>query len=251
MNLDHLHSALSSSNSGDKTPYGGLNQPPLCRLSTIWPPVSTVNTKLSLERDLGSPHAAAPPLLEATVDAGTWLTGLIRFGAHAGETGLGYVLAIPKSQQVPHLGRIDHLFSQALQRSMGATFVRGRPEGPARPSLGGPADHVHRGLRRRDAHPPAVGAGPPQHRRARGERLLPRLGAAGHGACLPGRHSCRRSGKRGRKGSCLAPRTVTEVRRPLATVPSPTAVGPSLISMRAPRWSHWRRRRQAVARRCH
>ncbi len=29
------------------------------------------------------------------------------------ETGLGYVLAVPKSQQVPHFGRIDHLFSQA------------------------------------------------------------------------------------------------------------------------------------------
>ncbi|MFJ3762816.1 hypothetical protein [Streptomyces sp. NPDC090080] len=29
------------------------------------------------------------------------------------ETGVGYVLAVPKSQQVPHFGRIDHLFSQA------------------------------------------------------------------------------------------------------------------------------------------
>jgi SRSO17 transposase len=29
------------------------------------------------------------------------------------ETGLGYVLAVPKSQQVPHFGRVEHLFSQA------------------------------------------------------------------------------------------------------------------------------------------
>jgi hypothetical protein len=29
------------------------------------------------------------------------------------ETAIGYVLAVPKSQQVPHFGRIDHLFSQA------------------------------------------------------------------------------------------------------------------------------------------
>ncbi|MFB7327626.1 helix-turn-helix domain-containing protein [Streptomyces sp. NPDC056190] len=48
-------------------------------------------------------------------------------------------------------------------RSVGATFVRRRRDGPARRPLGRPADHVHRGLRHRDAHPPAVGTGTPQH----------------------------------------------------------------------------------------
>jgi hypothetical protein len=52
-------------------------------------------------------------------------------------------------------------------------------------------------------------------------------------------------------GSCLAPLTAAEVRRLLATVHSPIAVHQHVTSARALRWSHWRRRRQAVARRCH
>ncbi|MFF4287649.1 transposase [Streptomyces sp. NPDC001633] len=45
------------------------------------------------------------------------------------EAGLGYVLAVPKSQQVPYFGRIDHLFSQAKRerdvRAVTAPRARG------------------------------------------------------------------------------------------------------------------------------
>ncbi|MED7828739.1 hypothetical protein ACFQ0G_48395 [Streptomyces chiangmaiensis] len=37
----------------------------------------------------------------------------MRFRRLLEETGIGYVLAVPKSQQVPRFGRIDHLFTQA------------------------------------------------------------------------------------------------------------------------------------------
>ncbi|MEU2867366.1 IS701 family transposase [Streptomyces mirabilis] len=49
----------------------------------------------------------------------TWVTADSAYGQEwrlrrmLEETGLGYVLAVPKSQQVPHFGRIDHLFSLA------------------------------------------------------------------------------------------------------------------------------------------
>nr|WP_079195208.1 transposase [Streptomyces acidiscabies] len=49
----------------------------------------------------------------------TWVTADAAYGQERRlhrmleETGLGHVLAVPKSQQVPHFGRIDHLFSQA------------------------------------------------------------------------------------------------------------------------------------------
>ncbi|MGW7672799.1 hypothetical protein ACWGJX_37750 [Streptomyces sp. NPDC054775] len=51
----------------------------------------------------------------------------------------------------------------------------------------------------------------------------------------------------------MARRSLTdpEVRRLLATVHSAIAVHQTLVSARALRWSHWRRRHQAVARRCH
>jgi len=71
------------------------------------------------------------------------------------------------------------------------------------------------------------------------------------GARLPGRNGRRRPSKRGSKhGSCLAPLTVAAVRRLLANGHSPLAVHRCFISARTLRWSHWRRRRQAVAR-CH
>ncbi|MFM9610968.1 IS701 family transposase [Streptomyces niveiscabiei] len=49
----------------------------------------------------------------------TWVTADAAYGQEwrlrrmLEENGLGYVLAVPKSQQVPHFGRIDHLFAQA------------------------------------------------------------------------------------------------------------------------------------------
>ncbi|WP_455712795.1 IS701 family transposase [Streptomyces canus] len=58
-------------------------------------------------------RAIASPLPIAWVTADAAYGQEWRLRRMLEETGLGYVLAVPKSQQVPHFGRIDHLFSQA------------------------------------------------------------------------------------------------------------------------------------------
>ncbi|MGW5063580.1 IS701 family transposase [Streptomyces sp. NPDC004096] len=58
-------------------------------------------------------RAIASPLPIAWVTADAAYGQEWRLRCMLEETGLGYVLAVPKSQQVPHFGRIDHLFSQA------------------------------------------------------------------------------------------------------------------------------------------
>ncbi|MGW5172726.1 IS701 family transposase [Streptomyces nodosus] len=58
-------------------------------------------------------RAIASPLPIAWVTADSAYGQEWRLRRMLEETGLGYVLAVPKSQQVPHFGRIDHLFSQA------------------------------------------------------------------------------------------------------------------------------------------
>ncbi|GAA1709448.1 hypothetical protein GCM10009680_58020 [Streptomyces yatensis] len=55
--------------------------------------------------------ALPPPIAWVTADAAYGQEWRLRLMLE--ETGLGYVLAVPKSQQVPHLGRIDRLFAQA------------------------------------------------------------------------------------------------------------------------------------------
>ncbi|MEV5156614.1 IS701 family transposase [Streptomyces werraensis] len=68
-------------------------------------------------------------------------------------------------------------------------------------------------------------------------------------------HRARHPGRRGRKGGCrngsaLVPLTVAEIRRLLDTpLPRPRADHDPITH--ALKWSAWRRRRQAVARRCH
>ncbi|WP_432423231.1 IS701 family transposase [Streptomyces pseudovenezuelae] len=58
-------------------------------------------------------RAIASPLPIAWVTADAAYGQEWRLRRMLEETGLGYVLAVPKSQQVPHFGRVDHLFSQA------------------------------------------------------------------------------------------------------------------------------------------
>ncbi|WP_456115196.1 IS701 family transposase [Streptomyces broussonetiae] len=58
-------------------------------------------------------RAIASPLPIAWVTADSAYGQECRLRRMLEETGLGYVLAVPKSQQVPRFGRIDHLFSQA------------------------------------------------------------------------------------------------------------------------------------------
>ncbi|MEU1276717.1 transposase [Streptomyces sp. NPDC005799] len=58
-------------------------------------------------------RAIASPLPIAWVTADAAYGQEWRLRRMLEETGLGYVLAVPKSQQVPHFGRIDHLFAQA------------------------------------------------------------------------------------------------------------------------------------------
>ncbi|MFI5689499.1 IS701 family transposase [Streptomyces sp. NPDC051636] len=58
-------------------------------------------------------RAIASPLPIAWVTADAAYGQEWRLRRMLEETGLGYVLSVPKSQQVPHFGRIDHLFSQA------------------------------------------------------------------------------------------------------------------------------------------
>ncbi|MEQ4725972.1 hypothetical protein [Nonomuraea sp. B19D2] len=80
MNRDHLYSVLLSSNSGGETPHDGLNSHRIVVCRPYACPSSTVNTNFSLEHDLEHRVRLGPPLLEATVDAVTRLTGLMRFG---------------------------------------------------------------------------------------------------------------------------------------------------------------------------
>ncbi|MGW5428325.1 IS701 family transposase [Streptomyces sp. NPDC004059] len=58
-------------------------------------------------------RALASPLPIAWVTADSAYGQESRFRRMLEETAIGYVLAVPKSQQVPRFGRIDHLFSQA------------------------------------------------------------------------------------------------------------------------------------------
>jgi SRSO17 transposase len=58
-------------------------------------------------------RAIASPLPIAWVTADAAYGQEWRLRRMLEESGRGYVLAVPKSQQVPHFGRIDHLFSQA------------------------------------------------------------------------------------------------------------------------------------------
>jgi SRSO17 transposase len=58
-------------------------------------------------------RALASPLPIAWVTADAAYGQEWRFRRMLEETAIGYVLAVPKSQQVPRFGRIDHLFTQA------------------------------------------------------------------------------------------------------------------------------------------
>ncbi|MFH9044554.1 IS701 family transposase [Streptomyces sp. NPDC017966] len=82
-----------------------------CRAAKI-PDERAFATKPELARAMVLRALASPlPIAWVTADAAygqEW-----RFRRMLEETAIGYVLAVPKSQQVPHFGRIDHLFTQA------------------------------------------------------------------------------------------------------------------------------------------
>ncbi|MEU6576564.1 IS701 family transposase [Streptomyces sp. NPDC046805] len=82
-----------------------------CRAAHI-PDERTFATKPDLAKAMVL-RAIASPLPIAWVTADSAYGQEWRLRRMLEETGLGYVLAVPKSQQVPHFGRIDHLFSQA------------------------------------------------------------------------------------------------------------------------------------------
>ncbi|MFE3854537.1 IS701 family transposase [Streptomyces griseorubiginosus] len=82
-----------------------------CRAAKI-PDERTFATKPELARTMVLRALASPlPIDWVTADAAygqEW-----RFRRLLEETAVGYVLAVPKSQQVPRFGRVDHLFTQA------------------------------------------------------------------------------------------------------------------------------------------
>ncbi|MDX3729757.1 transposase [Streptomyces caniscabiei] len=82
-----------------------------CRAAKI-PDERTFATKPELARATVLRALASPlPIGWVTADAAygqEW-----RFRRMLEETAVGYVLAVPKSQQTPRFGRIDHLFTQA------------------------------------------------------------------------------------------------------------------------------------------
>lgn len=246
-------------------------------------------------------RAIASPLPIARVTADAAYGQEWRLRRMLEETGPGYVLAVPTSQQVPHFGRIDHLFCQAPDEARerrpcgdGAksphvchwaapqitsiedfdgempTHSGGRRHAAASASpIRSPTTSITRrsaprsrtwsalqgcaGPSRNASRPPRTSAAPTSTK-----------SAAAPAGCDTSPRPCRRmpfwrswppmprqKGGSG-NGSCLAPLTVAEVRRLLATGhPPATPAHQSLIRTRALRRSQWRRQRQAVARRCH
>ncbi|WP_406445474.1 IS701 family transposase [Streptomyces sp. NBC_00631] len=92
-------------------PKSWTNDRERCRAAKI-PDERVFATKPELARAMVLRALASPlPIAWVTADAAygqEW-----RFRRMLEETAVGYVLAVPKSQQVPRCGRIDHLFTQA------------------------------------------------------------------------------------------------------------------------------------------
>ncbi|MGW1675789.1 IS701 family transposase [Streptomyces sp. NPDC002324] len=82
-----------------------------CRAAKI-PDERHLATKSELARAMVL-RALASPLPIAWVTADAAYGQERRFRRMLEETAVGYVLAVPKSQQVPRFGRVDHLFTQA------------------------------------------------------------------------------------------------------------------------------------------
>ncbi|WP_371627760.1 transposase [Streptomyces sp. NBC_01116] len=108
------------------------------------------------------------------------------------QLGLGYVVAVLKSQQIKSLAgiwRIDELIDEAPRRCPAAAVLWRRGEGPTRLPLGRGETARQHHLRSGSADPSPLGAGPPQSLRPRRDRLLPRSRARRHRdrRTLPGR----------------------------------------------------------------
>ncbi|MFD7004101.1 IS701 family transposase [Streptomyces mirabilis] len=92
-------------------PKSWTNDRRRCRAAKI-PDERTFATKGELATAIVL-RALASPLPIAWVTADSAYGQEWRFRRLLEETATGYVLAVPKSQQVPRFGRIDHLFTQA------------------------------------------------------------------------------------------------------------------------------------------
>ncbi|MFF4355217.1 IS701 family transposase [Streptomyces sp. NPDC001530] len=92
-------------------PKSWTNDRDRCRAAKI-PDERTFATKGELATVMVL-RALASPLPIAWVTADSAYGQEWRFRRLLEETAIGYVLAVPKSQQVPRFGRIDHLFTQA------------------------------------------------------------------------------------------------------------------------------------------
>nr|WP_309147829.1 transposase [Streptomyces sp. NTH33] len=86
-----------------------------CRAAHI-PDERIFATKPDLAKTMVLRAIASPlPIARVTADAAYGQEWKLRRMLE--EAGLGYVLAVPKSQQVPRFGRIDHLFAQAPEEA--------------------------------------------------------------------------------------------------------------------------------------
>lgn len=138
-----------------------------CRAAKV-PDERGFATKTELARILVT-RALASPLPVSWVTADALYGQDWHFRRMIEEAGLGYAVAVPKSQQVKSLAgcwRIDQLVGEALAEAWERLSCGEGAKGPriydwvaAQP--GRPV------LRRRRALPPQVGDGPPQHRPAR------------------------------------------------------------------------------------
>ena len=141
-----------------------------CRTAKV-PEEREFATKGELARHMVLRALASPlPIARVTADSAYGQDN--RFGRLLEQSGVGYVLAVAKSQFSVGCSRIEGLFAQAPDEA----WRRWR-EGASRLPLGSGAAASRRRIRLsgRGPSPNAVGTGPAQHQQAGRDRLLPRL----------------------------------------------------------------------------
>ncbi len=141
-------------------PKSWTSDPDRCAAAKI-PDDRTFATKGDLAKVMVA-RALASPLPIAWVTADSAYGQEWRFRRMLEEAGVGYVLAVPKSQHVHGTGRIDFAIVQAPEDAWERHSCGSGAKGPARLRLGRSQAAGHRRVRRRSAHPSPVGAGPPQ-----------------------------------------------------------------------------------------
>ncbi|WP_257155981.1 IS701 family transposase [Streptomyces sp. Ru87] len=122
-------------------------------------------------------RAVASPLPIAWVTADSAYGQENRFRRLLEQSGVGYVLAVPKSRFCVSCSRIEVLFAQAPDEVWEKISCGNGEKGPPRLPLDSGAAAGRRRVRLsgRGPSPDAVGTGPAQHQQARRDRPLPRL----------------------------------------------------------------------------